>query len=253
MKNKKLNTLIEKANKINDDIKANSAHGELTPVNPQIRFRDFKLYYALLNNRKDGWGALDFIGVVVFPLLAWVAFLGRNESTLFTVFKIVSIGGAVFFITKEFFVQPMLHCARYPFFKNWIGNSGINVAGWEKIYNKDEILIDTNWYQHCSVLVALDSNCPPITKTLIDAASVIFIDNTKWVQNNSDGNLNAWELKDGRLAGSANNAVLGYIQRLILNDLNTINKAYGGIASVEINADENTIHIRDKERYTSGM
>ena len=252
MKNKKLNSLITEAHKINSENKAKEFYKAPIPKNKKKQFREIKLYYALLDRRNDGWGIIDILGVALFSLLAFFAIIARNESNAFLCFKIFAFIGAVFFIMKTFLIKPIIHSVKYFFKKKWIKNININVLGWDNVYNNDEILSENNWYQQCSVFIKLDSNCPLITKTLIDAAVVIFIDNTKWVQFNFYSDTNTWEINEGKLTGSANSWVLGYLQRLI-DDLSVINKAYNGIVSIEIKTSEKITFISRADTYTSGM
>ena len=253
MKNKKLNSLITKAHKIDSENKAKEFYKAPIPKNKKIQFREFKLYYALLDNRNDGWGIIDILGVALFSLLAFFAIIAHNESNAFLYFKIFAFIGAVFFITKVFLIKPTIHSVKYLVFNDWIKNTHINIIGWDKVYNNDEILSENNWYQQCNVIIKLDSSCPLITKTLVEAAVVVFIDNTKWVQFNFSSGANAWEINEYNLTGSANSWVLGYLQRFISDDLSVINKTYGGIVSIEIKTNEKMTQISRAETYTSGM
>lgn len=253
MKNNRFNTLIKNADKIKKDDLAKATFIEPILEYKKIRFREFKLYYTLLETRGRGWGFIDIICVAFFSFAAFIAIIGRNEQAYFLYFQIISIFGALFFITKVFLLKPIVHTFRYVSFKKWMKNSKIKVVGWDKVYNNDELLTETNWYQQCSVFIKLDASCSPITKTLIDAAMVVFVDNAKWVQNLFDGSTAAWELNENKLVGSANCSVLGNIQRLINHDLSAINDEYGGIVSVEIKSDEKMIYVMKSETYSSGM
>ncbi len=230
MKNKKLNYLIKEANKIKSENIAKELYKAPLPKNKKIQFRAFKLYFALLDRRS----LFDILGVAFFSVFAFFAMIGYNESVYYLYFQVITVFGAIFFIMKAFLIKPIIHIVKYLFYKNWIKNIKIKVLGWEQVYDNDEILSENNWYEECSVFVKLDSSCPLVTKTLIDAAFVIFIENTKWVQYNFSSDTNNWVVNENKLVGSANSWVLGCLYRFIKDDLNEINKVYGGIESVEI-------------------
>lgn len=244
MQNGKLNKLIKKANKIRIDAKA---YVKPTIVeNKEIKCKDFKLYHTLIDPGYHGhnfWFAFDILGISVFTISAWIALIGRNDSSWFLYFKITSIVGAIYFIFKLFILQSLIHILKYPSFKNWVKNNSFNIVGWDKTYNNDDLLLNTSWYKQYVITIHLTENCPQATKDLVNAAVIIFIKNANAIQNNYYDGLEKWQQNGMNLIGSSNNTTLGYTHRLIKNDLNLINKTYGGIISLNIEGSEQTTYV----------
>lgn len=248
MENNKLNNLIKKAKAISNENETNNKINNTALISnkKKTQFREFNLYYGLLDNtynQNSFWFVIDFIGICLFPILALFAINGKNESIYFFYFQIISIVGTVYFAIKMFLMKPFIHIMKYPFYKNWIKNCSIQIIGWDEIYNNDDLLNNQNWYKECSITITLTTNCSQTTKKLITAAYIIFMDNANTIQKQFNGGLATWQLEENKLVGSANNTILGYLQRLISNDLNLINKTYNGISTITIKADESTISI----------
>ena len=248
MENDELNNLVKKAVAITAKNDAKTKENNTIPIinKKEIQFRDFKLYYGLINNAYEGhsfWFVVDFIGLCLFPILAIFAINGKNESIYFLYFQVITIIGSIFFAFKMFLMNPFIHILKYPFYKNWIKNCSIQIIGWNEVCNTDDLLDSQNWYKQCSITITLATNCSQTTKKLITAAYIVFMDNANTMQKQFNGGTETWKLEENKLEGSANNKVLGYLHKLISNDLNLINKTYKGIFSIEIKASENTMKI----------
>jgi hypothetical protein len=246
MENNKLNRLLKKANKISTEHKTNTHLEPPLVQKKELKHSDFKLYYTLIDAGYHGynfWFIFDAIGISIFIIAAGLALIGKNDNDWFLYFKIISIVGAIYFIIKLIILRPLIHTLKYPSFKNWIKNNSFNIIGWDKIYNNDDLLLRTSWYKQCTITINLVENCPQTTKDFIIAAAIIFIKNVNTIQTYYYDGLEKWELKDMKLIGSTNSSTLGFVHRLIKNDLNLINKIHGGILSLEIGGDKQTIYV----------
>ncbi len=246
MQNTYFKKLIKTANKIEIANTQKSNIADSITEESEIKFREFKLYYTLIFKGYSGsnfWFVFDCVGTSIFTILALLAFAGKNESSWFVYFKIISVVGAIYFMVKLFLLQPLLHTLNYYLYKKWIVNNSFTIIGWHKLANNSDVLLNTSWYKNCNIIITLEANCPQITKDLIAASSVIFINNANFIQTCYYDEIEKWELKEWILSGGANNTTLGCVYRFIKNDLNLINKTYGGITELEIKANENTGYV----------
>lgn len=205
----------------------------------------FKLYIALRDRGFSHPQYNTFLGFMAYApltlsLILLLTFLlgdTKNNPTVILILVFCSIISA-FFLFRKF----LTYLLNYSHFKNWKECLSFDIKGSEALLSKPELLNWLYWYEHCSVKINYAQDCSQEAKEHITLSTNTFIKNAEDVV--SQFNIyDHWQLKDNKLTGFANSAVIGFIQRFISKDLNSINKKYGGIDSIEIQTSKNMIPV----------
>jgi len=215
----------------------------ISPVN------SLKLYVAFRDRGFSNPYYNSFLGFIAYAPLALslillVTFLTSDTKKDFNVILILAFCSIIsaFFSFRKFFIYLM----NYPNFKNWQKRLSFGIVGYENLLSKPELTNWLFWYEHCSIKIKYSQHCSAQTKKSVALASIAFIKNAEDVvfQFNI---YDHWKFENDTLTGYANNTVVGFTQRFISQDLDSIHKQYGGIDSVEILVSKKMIQIINRE------
>jgi hypothetical protein len=243
MKDKKLNSYIDRANKIRKsdqrDAKKESGSRAGGKDVPRRGPCDFSVYWAMNRVRRTSsmrenavisvlggisiFSALYlFIGTVGWPMTPFL-FYGR------IVMAIAALAWLVYLARHQ------IYCIfTYPFYVNFDRRLSFPLTGWETLVSPDNFSSLSHWRSECGLTVEVIDDSEQFGE-LVRSVFYLFCHRTRQVYDAYEtSDTEPWKFDRYELRGRCNCTIAGYLYSMIRRDLDRISRAAGNIREVRV-------------------